>query len=190
LVEWILMNMSEIKQFVDLVRAHGLPERPEEDSSGLSKPWVYVSEAPPPVKWDRPSVESALGAQLPPEVVDLWAEAGGLNLYVEKNYRQWGLVVWSPTEVVAGNLRMRRVLRTSDLRHGDVIIGNFEGDTDLLLLRCDRAANDYGSVIIIDALERRKSWKVAARSLAVFLERFCEARGEKYWEVHWKERRG
>jgi hypothetical protein len=181
------MTRSAIKRFVDVVRAGGLPKR-RMAGCGLSKPWVYVCEAAPPVQWDRQSIESALAVRLPRQVIDLWTEAGGVKLYVEKNNGQWGLVVWSGTEVVPGNRRYKRIYRSDDFRPGDLLIGEFRGDSDLVLLRCDEAANDYGRVVIIDPLERREAWKIAANSLGGFLRKWCKTKGEKYWEYHWKVR--
>jgi hypothetical protein len=186
LVERLLVSTWTIKGLVETVRSRGLPER-QEENGGLLKPWVYVSDAPPPVVWDRQSIESTLGVRLPHEVVEMWMTTAGLTLYVEENHRQWGLIVWSPEEVVDPNRKFKELYKR-DLRDGDLIMGEFLGDSDLLLLRCDDRRSDYGKVLIVDPYERRKSWKVPAASFGLFLQRFCEAKGDKYWEYGWQER--
>jgi hypothetical protein len=179
--------MSEllIKQLVDLVRKNSLLELHIRD---IPEPMVYICEAPPPVAWNGQSVESALNVRLPQELIDLWKEAAGLKLFVDRNSGQWGMIIWSPEDVVPSNRKCKKWVRAEDLRQGDLIIGNFRGDTDMVLLRCDKSASDYGSVIIIDPLESREDWRIAATSLSLFLQKFFETKGEKYWEYGWEER--
>jgi hypothetical protein len=52
----------------------------------------------------------------------------------------------------------------------------------LLLLRCDPQMDDFGHVLIVLPIDKRKDWHVAAKSLGDFLQRLVEASGKKYWE--------
>jgi hypothetical protein len=66
--------------------------------------------------------------------------------------------------------------RPGDLYLDDTIVGEFLGDTDLLVV--DRA----GRVMVASALDPRGEWPVAAKTIASFLEAFLDHEGEKFWE--------
>jgi hypothetical protein len=56
------------------------------------------------------------------------------------------------------------------------------------LLRCDRNAADYGSVLIVADIGPRSEWDTAAPSLEEFLVGFMDAHGDKYWEYHYRRK--
>jgi hypothetical protein len=60
------------------------------------------------------------------------------------------------------------------------VVGEFLGDTDKLLVRCNPLTDDYGSVLVALPIDRRKQWPVWL-SLAQFVEDFAEHDGEKCW---------
>ncbi len=72
--------------------------------------------------------------------------------------------------------------RPVDMRRGDLILGRFPGDCDLLLVRCDAACEDYGSVIVSLPVYGRTDWPTFALSLEGFLVEFIENLGDKFWE--------
>ena len=67
-----------------------------------------------------------------------------------------------------------------DAGPGDVIVGEFRGDLDLLIVRCDADAEDFGRATIRLPLDERASWP-AWDDLASFLDDFVAHDGEKYW---------
>jgi hypothetical protein len=61
------------------------------------------------------------------------------------------------------------------------VVGEFLGDSDLLLVRCDPAAEDYGSVLVALPLDDRSEWDQAASSIEAFLLSYARTHGEKFW---------
>ncbi len=111
----------------------------------------------------------------------LWENVSSLRLFEDVRYGQWGLILWSPEQVVDAH-RKHVKGREQDFRPGDVILGEFLGDSDLLVLRCDPEAEDYGSVLIALPIDPRAEWYRVGTSLLGFLMKFVEAQGEKFWE--------
>ncbi len=64
---------------------------------------------------------------------------------------------------------------------GDMIVGEFLGDTDKLLVRCDPQCDDFGSVSVTLPIDRRPDWPHLWQSLSDFIEVFVERGGKKYW---------
>lgn len=68
---------------------------------------------------------------------------------------------------------------------GDIIIGEFFGDTDLVLCRSDKKSKDFGDICIVEGIYDREEWSIVGTGLLGFLEfisRYYEAAGEKYWD--------
>jgi hypothetical protein len=125
-------------------------------------------------------MEQVLDLVLPQSLVDLWDEVGTLRLFEDVTYGQWGLVLWSPADVVSNNLH--RVARSEHRPRGDLVIGEFLGDSDLLVLRCDPGSQDHGRVLIELPMDRRQEWPVVGETLGAFLLEYVRKLGEKYWE--------
>jgi hypothetical protein len=117
----------------------------------------------------------------PVDLAKLWSAASGARLFVDDDYGQWGLVLFSPAEAVSATGRFQ-VVRPEEFRHGDLIVGEFIGDSDVLLVRCDPLEPDYGAVLIPTPLEGRPGWTNAAASLDEFLGAFERTHGDKFWE--------
>jgi len=117
---------------------------------------------------------------LAPELLEFWQCANGASLFVDETYGQWGLRLW-PAHVSLEETRTFAVNRSRDFRRGDLVIGEFLGDSDLLLVRCDPAADDYGSVVVALPLDDRGDWDRAAPSLDAFLLAYARTQGEKFW---------
>lgn len=64
------------------------------------------------------------------------------------------------------------------LRPGELIIGEFEGDADMLLLECDSRNPDSGSVIVGSMDE----FIHVASSIDTFVRKYIATPGRKYWE--------
>jgi hypothetical protein len=132
-----------------------------------------------PIPYEPHDIEECLGLVLPEPLTDLWSVASSVELFRDVTYGQWGLVLWDPRAALAGT-RGRRT-RPADQRPGDLLLGEFLGDVEKLLLRCDVAMPDFGRVVVEPGLDRREDWKTVGDSLADFLTRYLEAGGEKFW---------
>ena len=115
-------------------------------------------------------------AVLPAPVVNLWLTAGGAELFVDVVYGQWGLRVLSPV-VSAARSRNEFLERPSDIRPDDVVLGEFLGDQDLLVVDVD------GHPLIALPLDIRADWYRPAESLGGFLDRYVTFGGEKFWSL-------
>lgn len=144
-------------------------------------PFSLSCEICPRQSCDFSEVRSSLGIDLPDDLTDLWSETSGLRLFEDKMFGQWGLVVYSGEGALTKTKEVA-IARPRDFRNGDLILGEFLGDSDLLVLRCDPNSPDFGAVTISTPMDRREEWHNAANSLHEFLSLFIAASGDKYWE--------
>ncbi len=70
----------------------------------------------------------------------------------------------------------------SDYLKGDLIVGEFLGDSDLLLLRTDPSKNDYGSMMIVTPLDSRNNWNNLELNFYNFITEYVSELGQKFWE--------
>jgi hypothetical protein len=131
------------------------------------------------VPYARHLIEQRLGLVLPEALVDMWNEASSVELFRDVTYGQWGLILWDPRAALAGTLK--RTTRLDDRRPGDLLLCEFLGDVEKLLLRCDPSAADFGYVVVEPGMDRRKDWKTVGESLEDFLTKYLRAKGEKFW---------
>lgn len=167
---------SDGATLVELLQATGAVTH-----SRASIPYTLHSTLAPAQPYCRETLERALAVKLPDDLCALWTRVSGLRLFEDVRYGQWGLILWSPEQLVDAHRRRIRG-REQDFRAGDVILGEFLGDSDLLVLRCDPAACDYGNVMVALPIDPRAEWYTVGASLLDFLIRFVDANGEKFWE--------
>ena len=117
----------------------------------------------------------------PLELLQFWREARAADLFVDAQYGQWGLRILSPTQSIRKTAKLR-VDSSAELIEGDLVVGEFLGDSDLLLVRCDPAARDYGCVLVVLPIDKRKDWPTIAANFSQFISRFAESSGDKFWE--------
>ena len=164
-------------------------EPPLASPDGLFPEQRYVCKVFDPITWNRSDVERKLGVEIPPDLVSLWNVCGGLTLYEDNMHFQWGLIVRAPPDPELFDLNKEYL---EDVREcaqpGDLIFGRFRGDRERPLIRCDKSATDYGSIMIVDEMDIRPDWYKAAGSLEEFLVGFMDAHGEKYWEHHYQKK--
>jgi hypothetical protein len=153
------------------------------DGPVLLPPMVLQSEAKLPTPFQPSDIEFALKVKLPEEIKLLWSRASELRLHEDVNYGQWGCVLWSPIDVVARHRQACDQRRSEDFRPGDVIVGEFRGDTDLVVLRCDSSQKDYGRIVIALAMDSRNEWPCVSSSLVDFVLTFLSQPDKKFWEV-------
>lgn len=120
-------------------------------------------------------------------------QTSGIVMFQDMTYGQWGLVLWSPDQALVRHQRYvaDRFNEPGDLRPGDFIVGEFIGDLELVVVRCDPAMDGFGSVEIAQEIDPREEWPRVATSVGIFLREFLRSHferfGEKYWESHLRE---
>lgn len=142
---------------------------------------LLVCRFPPPEPWNRLEFETSKHLTLPEDLVTLWSLANGATFFEDVEFAQWGLVIWSPQATLQPDSLLIDLYRDK-LEAGDLPIGRFLGDLDLVLLRCDPGVSDFGSVVIAISDYPRADWFRPAGSLGEFLERFARSPEAKYWE--------
>jgi len=135
--------------------------------SGASSPCPLRSALGPVLPYNGEAIERALAVTLPGELPALWERVSSLRLFEDVRYGQWGLILWSPDALVDAH-RKHIKGREQDFRPGDVILGEFLGDSDLLVLRCDPEAEDYGHVLVALPIDPRAEWYRVGASLLEF----------------------
>ena len=121
--------------------------------------------------------EAWLDKTLDPQAAGLWSECREALLFNDTEYGQWGLKILSPgrsAEVTASEAAER----TSDFQLYDVVLGEFLGDQDLLVL----APSEEGDrrVLVALPLDPRNEWYGVGASLSVFFERYLEAQATNF----------
>lgn len=112
---------------------------------------------------------------LPTDVIELWTATRSARLFADVDYGQWGLDLLSPA-AARDRTHYELEWRTDGVTEGDVVVGAFLGDQDVLIVDRD------GAVLIALPLDPRTDWHRPAASLGDFLEAYVAARGAKFWE--------
>jgi hypothetical protein len=170
------MNEQDIGKLIHAIESISVVDSPD-----VSIPMPMHCQVLPPQPWDKKAFEETLGITLPLTIINLWNQTSGLRLFEDITYGQWGLILWSPNQIITEQEK-RIAQRKEDFRPGDLIIGEFLGDADLLVLRCDATSPDFGNIIIALPLDSREEWDIAANSLESFLNQLIAANGDKFWE--------
>jgi hypothetical protein len=122
-----------------------------------------------------------INIHLPRELREMWSISQECQLFLDDDYGQWGLHILSPFDS-ENETSLFGLERLGDAEPGDLVIGCFVGDTDVLLIRCDPNAADFGSLIVAPPLDRRADWPIVASSLLEFLQKYAMTKGGKFWE--------
>lgn len=112
---------------------------------------------------------------LPAALLELWAYSAEATLFEDVDYGQWGLHLLAPRDVVDRTER-EQALRPVDFRARDIVVGEFLGDLDLVVV------DSTGTVLIALPLDPRKAWPVVGDALWSFLEKYMAGGGAKFWE--------
>lgn len=118
---------------------------------------------------------------IPQDLIDFWAITTEAILFKDAEYGQWGLKMLSPNHALH-ETQVHQLGRPREYRRDDFVIGTFYSDTDLVVIRCDENAPDFGSIMISTCSDKRKNWVSPAATLKEFLALYYKAMGEKYWE--------
>jgi hypothetical protein len=125
-------------------------------------------------------VRSAWPTAPPPaELAGAWSVSRESRLFEDVDYGQWGLVLLSPA-ASAQRTAEQRAQRPIAYRSDDVVIGEFLGDLELLVMAPSEA--EPRRILVALPLDDRHDWYPAASSLAQFLEKYLGSHGGKYWE--------
>lgn len=119
--------------------------------------------------------------KLPAELREFWSLAESARLFEDRLYGQWGLEIVTPygSELLTQQYKQER---GDNYREGDLIVGRFLGDSNLLLVRCDRAEPDFGNVYVVLPLDPRNDWDIVGNDFEAFLKQYASEQGAKYWE--------
>jgi SMI1 / KNR4 family (SUKH-1) len=129
-----------------------------------------------------PQEFSALPVQCPPGLREFWEAALSARLFEDRTYGQWGLEILDPVEAAEATAELQSA-RPGEFVRGDLVIGRFLGDSDLVLVRCDPTSHDYGRVTVCTPIDPRPSWDVVADSFEAFFDRYVLSGGDKFWET-------
>ena len=124
----------------------------------------------------RPGNEPA--AVLLGELRSFWLASRSARLFEDIDYGQWGLRILTPQESLE-RTTVARTDRPVEYRSTDLIVGEFLGDQELLVL--DLADQSSGLLVALP-LDERTGWYEVAPSLSDFLFEYLAAIGEKFWE--------
>jgi len=125
--------------------------------------------------------QTAVPENTPVDLETFWKHYKCARLFEDRQFGQWGLEILDPSESVLATSEYT-IDRNSDRRIGDRVLGRFLGDSDVLLIRCDPSASDFGSIIVALPLDPREEWPVVGSSFSEFLERYAKSEGNKFWE--------
>jgi hypothetical protein len=142
---------------------------------------LYTS-ASNPVMWSKAKLESDLALKIPDQLALIWNYFSRISLYEDRTYGQWGIIVFSPLEIIEKQFDYVKNRRGNDVVIGDLCIGEFIGDTDFIVIRCDPLQDDFGNILISGAIDKRTQWPIVAQSIVEFLENVLRGHGRKYWE--------
>ena len=135
----------------------------------------------PAIARSTKDLATLLNISLPEDLQELWQKSNGLRLFEDKTYGQSGLIIWSSQKV----LEQQQILRrgSDEFQSGDIIIGEFLGDSDLLVVRCDQNSDDFGQLIISLPIDHRSDCYYLPYLLPEFLQKIINGQGEKFWEA-------
>jgi len=114
------------------------------------------------------------------EAIELWSVCNKARLFLDIDYGQWGLDLLGPGESAKKTRKILPLFPPTSFHLGDVIVGEFMGDTDLLLVAPSEAA--HRRILVADTIAPRGEWAGVGENFAAFFESYFEARGEKFWD--------
>jgi len=122
------------------------------------------------------------GIDAGPDLQAFWNVSNGADLFKDDAYGQWGLRIVRPCEVDRITSRERE-LQSSDMLETDLVIGEFYGDSELLIVDTSGAAEGKFPVFVKLPMDERSEWPKVGDSFRDFLENYVSAQGEKFWEA-------
>ena len=158
----------------------------EEIKNLLSKPegaaLQLQSTVATAIPWDKTYLEDILQCSIPGELVRLWQVSSSLRIFIDLGeYGQVGLVTYPPNSTLVERNHYFKSLYKEGFRPGDLILGEFFYESDLLVIRCDPDDENYGHVLMALPIDSREDWPTSGTSLASFLRRYIDEGGREFW---------
>lgn len=124
---------------------------------------------------------NSLRLTIPQDLATFWRETREALFLGDVDYDQWGLHILDPGTAAEVTAKTRED-RSDDFESGDLVVGTFRGDSDLILIRMDSASADFGTIVVGLPLDERDQWFYTGLCLGQFLDRFVATGGQKFWE--------
>ncbi len=107
---------------------------------------------------------------LPEDLESFWSKFFDAKLFEDVNYGQWGLRL---LEYETSNQRTRQFNRDrpQDAARGDRVIGEFIGDLEQLVIRCDSSDVNFGHILVALPASPRDEWYRVEERLSSFLDK-------------------
>jgi len=119
--------------------------------------------------------------KIPNQLIEFWKITKSAKLFEDTSYGQWGLIILSPRDALElTNKEKKR--RPNEFKKHDLIVGEFIGDSELLLIRCGENYDDFENILVSLPIDPRSEWYNVSNSLEDFLEKYLQSEGDKYWE--------
>lgn len=122
-----------------------------------------------------------LDISVPEELQEFWNINDSAKLFFDVDFGQWGLEILSPESSIQ-KTKEEKLERSQDFEESDLVIGQFLGDSQLLLISCDKNSSLYGSLKIVMPIDPRGDWPMVGKNLGDFLLRYSSGYGDKFWE--------
>ncbi|NJK65008.1 MAG: SMI1/KNR4 family protein [Synechococcaceae cyanobacterium SM2_3_1] len=153
-----------------------------------NKVWSGVM---PKIYWHEDLIEDELKIKIPEDLKWLWDYYSSVAIKIY-DYGISGLYIYSPDQALVRHkyyyVKEKELAKTiEDLREGDFIIGEYFGEQQFVLIRCDEKSKDFGSILMTQPIDPREEWPIVATSLIDFLETYYLA-GDMFWdnEKYWR----
>jgi len=169
----------KIIQIINDIRSGRCIVRPSEEMGKLA-PMVFSSTIGQPCTKAEQQLYQEM--TLPNDLICFWSSTRSADLFVDQTYGQWGLRILDPKSAIQCTTRFSKD-REDDYKTGDLVIGRFVGDSDLLILRCDNLSDDFGQVVIGLPIDHREDWYNVSSNFGSFMERYMQSRGDKFWSI-------
>lgn len=151
-------------------------------SLGSLPPAEYHSCVIPPDFAQSTALSSFLElGPLPADLLCFWSHAGKVKLFYEVPYGQWGTVLLDPFSSL-NKTETWRNLYADDFKPGDLVIGEYLGDADFIIMRCDYSKSDWGRIVIAQPIDPRSFWPEVAFSVVEFIEKTIDSPFVKFWK--------
>jgi len=170
-------KVQAVRPRAEVIRQFDSPS-PQVPGCNRSRPVNAYSE-----RAATPEEVDALPYECPSDLREFWREAQTARLFEDREYGQWGIELFEPKQAIEVTNHFRTEYER-DFVEGDLVVGRFLGDSEMLMIRCDPAAVAFGSVVVTLPLDPRIDWYYVAESFAEFLKRYAKSGGDKFWEEH------
>jgi hypothetical protein len=113
---------------------------------------------------------------IPNDLIEFYENIGYAELFVDKVYGQGGIRIFNPYQSLLATQEIESE-EGIELFENDLIIGDFIGDSDRILL------SENKQISIIFPIYDRKDWLHTGLSFEEFFTKIIDHNGEKYWEI-------